>query len=160
MDALVINGVATELAPGIPFQIGDINYPANVRVLWTDPEREAIGLYRVVDDPIPPGKRFVDYTLVFTGTQVQRQFVLEDIPPPPAPQSVTRFQFKEALRQAGKLNQAQGAINSAGAKTGLAWTDAPDIPRGSELVDAVRGALGMTEADMDALFFTAEGIAP
>ena len=71
------------------------------------------------------------------------------------PQSVSRFQARAALLQAGKLEEANAAVSESDDLTKLAWADAQVFYRDSPAVNALGTALGL---DLDALFIAAEKI--
>jgi hypothetical protein len=74
----------------------------------------------------------------------------------PVPVSVTRFQARAALAMAGLLPAVEAAIAaSPDLITRLAWADAQVFERGSPTIASLAGALGLTEAQIDALFQTA-----
>ncbi len=79
---------------------------------------------------------------------------------PPVPQSVTRFQARAALLQAGLLDAVETlmADPATPALARLAWTDAQEFRRTSPTVQAMAGALGLSDAQIDALFTSAVGI--
>lgn len=82
--------------------------------------------------------------------------------PPPAsvPQTVTRFQALAALHLAGYL-PAMEAIMAAPETpvlAKLAWANALSFERSSPTLASLAAALGMTDADLDALFTVASGI--
>lgn len=80
-------------------------------------------------------------------------------PPPPAvPQSVSRFQARAALFDAGLLAQVEDMMADAPMLAKLAWTDAQEFRRTSPTVAAMAQALGLDEAALDALFFAAAAI--
>lgn len=79
-------------------------------------------------------------------------------PPAGIPQVVTPFQAKAALLQAGLLNTVKAAIASAPAITQLAWSDATEFTRDSPTIATMAGALGLTSAQVDALFVAAAAI--
>lgn len=81
----------------------------------------------------------------------------EVIPPPAIPQSVTRFQARAALVEAGLL-EAVNAYFSAlpdDDLNKLAWQEAPTVRRDSDATRVAADALGITVEQMDALFVRA-----
>lgn len=81
------------------------------------------------------------------------------IPQVVVPQEVSRFQAKEALRQAGLLDQADAAVAASGNATlQNAWANANTFKRTSPGINALAPALGLDDAGLDALFTTAAGI--
>lgn len=86
------------------------------------------------------------------GTVTETEF------PDPVPQSVTRFQARAALFGAGLLDEADAAAKAAGGIALLAWQDAQVFDRNSPTINALAKGLGLTDAQVDALFITAAGI--
>ncbi len=88
---------------------------------------------------------------------------LPDLPPPPmpvfVPPTVTMRQARLALLGAGVLSQVEGAINAlpepqrTAAK--ITWEYSTEVHRHNGLVSQMAPALGMTAAQIDALFTTA-----
>lgn len=82
-------------------------------------------------------------------------------PPPPAvPQNVTRFQALAALHLAGKLTAVQAimAAPETPILAKLAWDNALSFERNSPTLASLAAVLGMTDADLDALFTAAATI--
>jgi hypothetical protein len=82
--------------------------------------------------------------------------------PPAVPASVTMRQARLALLAAGKLETVNSAIASmAGAEGDVArieWEYAREVRRDSPLMASMMPVLGMTDAEIDALFVTAESL--
>lgn len=82
--------------------------------------------------------------------------------PPPAgvPQTVTRFQALAALHLAGHLPAVQAimAAPETPVLARLAWDNALSFERTSPTLASLAAMLGMTDADLDALFTTAATI--
>ena len=76
-------------------------------------------------------------------------------PPAPIPQSVTMRQARLALLAAGLLSTVETAIAGVGPAAKIEWDYATEVQRGSGLVPAMATALGLTDAQIDALFVTA-----
>ena len=85
-------------------------------------------------------------------------------PPAPlaqlVPQSVTRFQAKAALDEAGHLDAIEAIIANPDTPRlyVLAWQDALTFERDSQTLAALAGMLQLTDADLDALFIRAAEI--
>lgn len=78
------------------------------------------------------------------------------VPPPPTiPQSVAMRQARLALLAAGLLDSVETAIAGAGPAAKIEWEYAQEVQRAAGLVPAMATALGMTEAQIDALFVQA-----
>lgn len=78
----------------------------------------------------------------------------------PVPESVSNFQAKAALLQAGLLDSVESmmAAPQTPAVARLAWSDAQEFRRTSPTVAAMASALGLSEGQIDDLFRTAAGI--
>lgn len=89
-----------------------------------------------------------------TGEFVQSQ------PGPVIPQSVTAFQAKAALLQAGLLDDVEALMASPDTPriVKLAWVEALMFERQSPTVQSLGSALGLDDAALDALFVTGSGI--
>lgn len=75
------------------------------------------------------------------------------------PQEVSRFQAKEALRQAGLLPQADAVVAASNNATlQNAWANANSFKRNSPGINALAPAIGLDDAGLDALFTAAAGI--
>lgn len=81
-----------------------------------------------------------------------------DPPPPVVPSVVSRFQARAALMQAGLLDQAEAAVLQAGPLAQLAWADAQEFRRNSPTINSLAALVGLTEAQIDALFISASQI--
>lgn len=71
------------------------------------------------------------------------------------PQAVTRRQALLALLAAGKLDQIELLIQSAPRAVQIAWEAAGTFERTNPLIESLAPQLGLTEADIDALFIEA-----
>lgn len=74
------------------------------------------------------------------------------------PQSVTMRQARLALLAAGMLPAVTAAINAAGDAAKIDWEYAQTVDRGFGLVPAMAAQLGLTEAQIDALFVAAAAL--
>lgn len=154
--AQVVNGIASELdGPNVTFSDGARTSLVTVS-RWTEEERNARGLYTIVDDPIPEGKVATSNTLEFAGGVVSRHWVLTDAPPPPVPSQVTPAQAKAQLFEAGLLDQAEAAV--AGhpyALVRIYWDSASAFERNNAYINGIGIELGLDDAALDALFTSA-----
>jgi len=71
------------------------------------------------------------------------------------PQSVSRFQARRALKDAGVFAQVEAAIAQADEFTQDAWADAQEFRRDSQMILTLGTALDL---DLDALFISAAKI--
>lgn len=93
-------------------------------------------------------------------TQMLADWVATYVPPPPepvaVPQIVTMRQARLALLGAGKLTDVDNAINALPSPTKEAaqieWEYSQEVNRQNGLVSQLAPLLGMTDADLDALF--------
>lgn len=86
-------------------------------------------------------------------------------PPPIVPKAVSRFQGREAMWQTPHgettLFQAAEAVLADPATPAMyrrAWDDLQEFRRDSEMLAAIAGMLGLTAAQIDALFILAASI--
>lgn len=155
-------------APG-PFpvwageRINDVLYPRNIEQLWPAQELEAVGLWR--DDMIAPAGD-VPEGKISTGRTVERVngvvtfvHVLEDAPPPSAPQSISMRQARLALLSAGLLSQVEAAIDGLEEPERTAarieWEYATELRRDHALIAALAAEVNLTEEQVDDLFVAA-----
>lgn len=106
--------------------------------------------------PSDPGNRHwqMVQAAIAAGASVSVEQVAE-----PIPQEVSRFQAKEALRQAGLLDQADAAVAASNNPTlQNAWANANTFKRSSPGINALAPAIGLDDAGLDALFIAAAGI--
>jgi len=81
-------------------------------------------------------------------------------PPPPIPTTVTRFQARVALVQAGyfdTINTYIATLPQTDVKR-LAWEDAAEWERASPTLNFLANMLGLSDTDVDDLFILASGI--
>jgi len=81
-------------------------------------------------------------------------------PPPPIPSTVTRFQARVALVQAGyfdTVNTYIATLPQTDVKR-LAWEDAAEWERASPTLNFLANMLGLSDTDVDDLFILASGI--
>jgi hypothetical protein len=81
-------------------------------------------------------------------------------PPAIVPQTVSRMQAMVALSRAGLLTPVQTWVAGQDAEIQLIWNNAPDFSRDSTLLANAAAALGLTAAQVDALFVSAAAISP
>ena len=71
------------------------------------------------------------------------------------PRSIPMHAARITLRRHGLLAAANAAAQAAGGEVLDAWEYAPSIARSSPTMKGVQAALGLSEADVDALFVAA-----
>lgn len=83
-----------------------------------------------------------------------------DVPVIGVPQSVTRFQARAALSRAGLFTTVHTAMTAFAVddERRLAWEDAQEFRRTSPTMLQMAAALGLSDAQLDALFTTAASI--
>jgi len=69
---------------------------------------------------------------------------------------VSRYQFKQAILNAGKAAEAQTAINAASSEQKLRWSDSANIRRDSDLISYLKTSLSLTDAQVDNFFRAAK----
>jgi hypothetical protein len=148
----IIRPSGPEIVSGAFRDEAGISHPANVLTLWTDEELRAIGVYPVVDDPIPEGQIATGSSLALDGYVVRRSWTLEDAPPPPVPDSVSPLQMRRALLAQGLLDDVQAFVEASPLDVRLAWEYAIQIDRDNELISAAATAIGATDEEVDDLF--------
>jgi hypothetical protein len=87
---------------------------------------------------------------------------IESRPPPAPPTSVTMRQARLALLQAGLLASVSAALAAATGMAGdaarIEWEYAATVDRDSPLVAGLVATLGLTDAQLDALFAAAAAL--
>lgn len=78
--------------------------------------------------------------------------------PAPVPTSISPAQARLALDAFGLLDKVDAAVAVADKKTQIVWAQATSIERHSPTVAAMAAALGLTDAQIDALFIAGAAI--
>lgn len=101
---------------------------------------------------------YLDYANWVNSGNSPEEFYEE--PPAPVPQAVSRFQARAALYQFGFFDQVEQMMQSPDTPmiAKLAWQDAQEFRRNSQLVNQMCTALGMTAEQIDELFRVAASI--
>lgn len=110
-----------------------------------------------------PGVTLVDIgsTKAWIGwSYAAGKFTAPAAPAPTVPQSVTRLQARLALQAAGLLTATETAVTAAGGATLIWYQDAQLWDRLDPILNQLGQTIGLTGAQIDALFTTAAGIAP
>lgn len=74
------------------------------------------------------------------------------------PYSVTPAQAKAAIYDAGLLPAAEAAVAAAPKRAQIFWADATEFTRDSPTLNALATTLGLSSAQVDALFVAAKAI--
>jgi hypothetical protein len=74
------------------------------------------------------------------------------------PTSVSMYQARIALQQAGLLATVQAGIGQMSEEAQIKWEFAPTVKRNDALTVALASALNLTEEQLDGLFTTASAI--
>lgn len=84
------------------------------------------------------------------------------LPAPAVPSTVTMRQARLALLQAGKLAQVEVAIQALPSPQKEAalieWDYSSEVHRNRQFVQMLGAAIGLSSAELDALFVTAAGL--
>ncbi|WP_333822870.1 hypothetical protein [Pinisolibacter sp.] len=114
----------------------------HVDLLWSGGEMPEFGDAVIV--PATPTSTFVDGA-VAAETSLR-------------PMTVSRFQARAALREAGLLETIDAAVAAADPITQEAWASGGVFERTSPTIATLAGALGLGEQEIDALFARAAAI--
>lgn len=113
----------------------------------------------------PPGHTVPGHTVVATNTAGVgwtydgNGFSAPAPAAPDVPQEVDPFPFRLALRQLGRYDAVVAWVNSPGNDIAVdAWQSAVKIKRNNPLILAAQAALGLTGAQVDAMFILADKI--
>lgn len=132
---------------GDHFSAPDIDYPKDV-----------VSGASIVAASVPNGFSPANYTWDGSTVVVKPPEVI----PVEVPQSVTMRQARLALLGAGLLDSVQSAIDglagAAGKAAQIEWEYSKEVHRHKSLTLAIGPALGLTDAQLDALFIAAAKI--
>lgn len=81
-----------------------------------------------------------------------------ETPPLEVPQSVTPYQARKALNDAGLRSLVEAAVSAASQDVQDAWQYGISVERSSPMIVALAGSLGMTSEQVDALFIAAAAV--
>lgn len=101
--------------------------------------------------PDPPQYNAQTHTAQWDGAQ----WVVSALPPP---ESVPALAFELVLIQAGMIDAVLAHVATQSAIVQAYWRRQTDWRRDSQLIEAARVALGLTAAQVDALFTAAAGV--
>lgn len=88
------------------------------------------------------------------------QWVVSALPPPPVPESVPAHHLRRALRAFGMLTAVNAYMAGLGDDDEMreSWEYAPYFRRDANGIESARVALGLTVAQVDALFVAAGNV--
>lgn len=169
--ALIHGETVRELAPGRPFtDANGLQHPAEALTLWTDDEREAIGVFAFEEAEAPEGKVIVSRGVAIEDGLPVRTLTLADAPAPTAPAEVAMHKVHKAALltpwgENGETN-LKAAIEAAfeqlpspsNVLARIEWDKAPNLVRDGATTAAVMTVLGMTEAQRDELLIFAASL--
>ena len=81
-----------------------------------------------------------------------------DAPDAQPSDTISRFQARAVLLNAGLLTQVEQVVANADDMTRLAWAEAVEWKRSSPTINSLGAQLGLSDAQMDALFAAAAQI--
>lgn len=93
--------------------------------------------------------------LIDDGDPVPAGAVLAGPAGTPVPSVVTRRQAMLALLVAGKLDAVEAVISQAPRDVQITWEAAQEFERTNALIKSLAPQIGLTESDIDELFFAA-----
>jgi len=141
-------------------RINGISHPLTIEKLWSDADLEAIGLYRPLEaDPIPDGYRSLGESVeIVDGVPKVVHSLADNTQFWRAETVVSRFQFTEALRDAGQLQTFIDAARAVSGKDRRAFEQVTEVRRNAKFIEAVRQQVGASQEAVDNLFKAAQAI--
>ena len=132
-----------------------------IEAVWTNEQKE------IVKSRFYSGEQ-MDELIQDLGNQITPEYsaliqqaienIIPYVPPPPEiPYSVTPFQAKAAMYEAGLLDSVLAIIEDPNTSflTKLAWQNVTEFTRDSPLLNGLAQTLGLTSEEVDALFIAA-----
>lgn len=106
---------------------------------------------------LQPGESVSEATPAFSDGAWRQAWTVHPAPAPSVPDSVPAHHMRRALAAAGLLSTVQAYIDALPESDGMRidWEYAPAIRRDAVGIEAARVALGLSEAQVDALFVAA-----
>jgi hypothetical protein len=142
-------------------KISTLEYPRHIGDIQTDP----LGMadYALVEWVDPPAVSQMHRAVQKPPVKVGQQWMVAwEVQLKPPPSVVTARQARLALLQAGKLAEVAPAIaalpSPAKEAAQIEWEYATEIRRDWPLVQSLAPVLGMSAADLDALFIAAAAL--
>ena len=133
--------------------IGDVTHPHNIEQKWSAADLAAIALFAPAPAEDPPiGKRVASTPVQRVAGVVRYVHVLEDVPSPPVPQSISPLQARKALRIKGFRAAVDAYVAMLSDDEQEEWEYATEIRRDNSIIGAGVAAGIMTEAQVDEVF--------
>lgn len=141
-----------------------IMHPKNIEQLWPESDLNAVGLYFLVPaGATPEGKEIATQTIevvngVPTMVRTYQDIQMENRRPSMV---CSKLQMKAILLQYGLYNKVQALVDSADIITQLAWTEAAQFERSSQIINGLIQYLTwdngdpVTAEEVDTLFIEA-----
>jgi hypothetical protein len=99
------------------------------------------------------GESLGSITATIETDRVVRTWAVVPAPPPRVPDEIQMWQARTILAQSGLLASINAAVAASNnAEIQIAWEYAPNVVRRSTFVATMATALGLTDAQLDAMF--------
>lgn len=121
---------------------------------------ECVEVQIVARPELQAGESCAEGTPEYVGGQWRQVWVVTPAQPDPVPESVPAHHLRRALRQFGMLTAVNAYMAGLGADDEMreSWEYAPYFRRDALGIEAARVALGLTVAQVDALFVVAGAV--
>lgn len=155
MLALILDStIVSTVYPGGWFDLPDGSRASPAQDGWTNGDYRLAAIQQA--DPVPEGKQVASTSVALVDGQPRYVHVLEDVPPPPAPDRVTARQFNLQLLADGILDQVEGWIATQSQAVQIAYANSGTFVRDEPMMQAGFAALGFTPEQIDAFFTAAD----
>lgn len=120
--------------------INDAQYGSIIETVWTDEELAKAGLRRVADPGVPEGKVATGYAVKEIGGELTKVYELEDAPPPPPLENLSKNLMWERMTSA-EATAADQLLRAQEAKVYRQYDGASHINVKAELYPLLVGGL-------------------